>query len=336
MQAGHAFRVLALSILLVMTGAGSGLAANTCQIKIGMSGALDPKKSEEFIWAQSFADIMKEGGCKVVYYPNSSLGGSAVRMEAAMLGLLEVNFTGSEDLKFYSPYIEASDLPFLFDSNDMFDRFLLKTDFLDKVNKTTRQKGIRVVDVTLGGGMSGLFTARTPVANLKSASQLHIRAMGKVQARVLQSWNVPAVHVAWEEVSQALQTGIVDGYINPPIIAVMYGHQGQLDYFTDLRIWPSSRFVTISEKWYQGLSAQDKALVTRAIDHARHVNRAWNKSFESESYELLRNAGIEIIPLPSEVRQDFRKASETLYLRDAAQAVLTDITTMLDQVRERP
>lgn len=336
MRAWIPSRIILMAFLVILCGVDSIAAGSKKIIKIGMSDTMDPKRSDEFIWASAFADIMKEGGYDVIYYPTSSIGGEPVRIEATMLGLLEVNFAGSEELKFYSSYIEASDLPFLFDSNEMFDRLLLRTDFLNKVNNTTVPNGIRVVDTSMGGGMSGIFTARIPVDDFRKVSQLHIRAMGKVQARVLEAWKTPAVHVAWEEVSQALQTGIVDGYINPPIIAVMYGHQRQLNYFSDLRIWPSARFVTISENWYRQLSVQDKSLLTKAVKNARKRNRIWNLSAESEAYELLRNSEIKIIAPSRSVRQAFRKASENLYARGDSRNIVLDMIKMADQVRELP
>ncbi len=333
MAKNYLARVFMALFLATMPGDNPVYADNVKHIKIGMSASLDPVRSEEFIWARGFTDVMKDGGFSTTYYPNGSFGGESIRVEASMLGLLELNFVGSEELKFYSAYVEASDLPFLFDSNRMFDRFLTQTDFLEKVNHTSVPHGIRLLDATLGGGMSGIFTARLPVNSLEILSRLHMRAMGKIQARVYEAWGVGSAHVAWEEVSQALQTGIVDGYLNPPSVAIMYGHQGQLDYFSDLRIWPAVRFVIVSEKWYQSLTETDRHLLRRAVDNARKQNRAWNQQAEEDAYRLLSRSNIQIIRVPPGVRADFRNASEPIYQSAKDQKVKSDIVNMAEQAR---
>ena len=93
-------------------------------------------------------------------------------------------------------------------------------------------------------------------------NKFRIRAMSNEQLDWVKAWGGAGTQVAWEEVPQALQTGIADGYINPPVVAVLFGHGGQLDYFTDLEISPSIRVVVFSEAWYQGCRRRSELWLT--------------------------------------------------------------------------
>ena len=69
--------------------------------------------------------------------------------------------------------------------------------------------------------MSGLFTARTPIHEIADVERLRLRAMGRLDLLMIEALGASGVQVAWEEVPQALQTGIAQGYFNPPLAPVL-------------------------------------------------------------------------------------------------------------------
>ena len=132
---------------------------------------------------------------------------------------------------------------------------------------------------------------------------------------------------------QALQTGIADGYINPPIVAILFGHGGQLDYFTDIAMSPSVRVVVFSEHWYQGLSAADRAAVDRAVELAGLANRAWTVRAVEREFALLNSIGIEVVQLTEQEREGFRAPLLPTYKKMVNPETLKQIERYMQQTR---
>ena len=133
---------------------------------------------------------------------------------------------------------------------------------------------------------------------------------------------------------QALQTGIADGYLNPPIVAVQFGHGAQLDFFTDLRLQVSMRTAVMSEQWYQGLDAGKQRAADRAVKQARNAVRVWNTTAQLTEIQMLQDVGIEVITLSESERARFRERLMPLYETTVSSQVLHQIMELVNLVRE--
>lgn len=314
-------------LLAVALAAADGAAAEP--VRIGLSATADPVTSGTWVWADAFAKRLGAAGIETRIYPNSSIGAEVVRTEQVLLGLLPVNVAGSQEVEMLSPLFKGLELPFLFDSNEQLMALLERTAFLDRVNRQTLEHGMRVVAFAYTGGMEGLFTVGRPVRRPEDLVNLRLRAVTSQQLDYFEAWGSAGTQVAWEEVPQALQTGIADGYLNPPIVAVMFGHSAQLDYFTDLRLSPSMRTVVVSEQWYANLDAGRKAAVDDAIRHASKVNREWSRTAAATGFERLRAAGIEVIRLTEAERDAFRERLVPLYATLVSDDVRREVERLL-------
>jgi TRAP-type C4-dicarboxylate transport system substrate-binding protein len=146
---------------------------------------------------------------------------------------------------------------------------------------------------------------------------------------LLAAWQVRGVRVAWEEVAQALQTGMVDAYLNPPIVAVMFGHGNVIDYFTDLRMGPSARVIVASRRWYESLSPEMRAAFDAGVQEARAANRRWAANAMQRERALLEKAGIEWIEMEPADREEWRgltrKIERTRWETPEAEARLREL-----------
>ncbi|MEM1145906.1 MAG: TRAP transporter substrate-binding protein [Pseudomonadota bacterium] len=299
-----------------------------------MSSSADPESSGVFIWVQAFVAELERAGIEAIVYPSSTLGSEIVRSQQVLLGLLEVNVTGTQEIEIYSDLIAAFELPFLFSGNHEPDALFHHTDYRDALNRDTVPHGIRVADLAMIGGMTGIFTARAPVETLEDVSSFRLRAMVSDQIDWVESWGGSATKVAWEEVPQALQTGIADGYINPPIVAYLFGHGGQLDYFTDLAIVPSVRVIVFSETWYQSLSPTERDAVDEAVVRARAANRNWVQQTVKSELALLESIGIDVIQLSPPERDKFRAPLLSSYQTKVDPITLNTINQYIRQARQ--
>lgn len=305
-------------------------------MRISMASNRDAERSGVYVWLQAFAEEMHKAGYDVRIYPNSVLGREQDRTELVELGLIEVNDSGALEVGAFSPLFQSISLPFLFDDYAHFDRFLHGTDFLNLVNRDTTRHGIRVIDVAFLGGMSGIFNSRRPITRLEDMHGLRLRAMDNTDLVIQNSWNVAGTQVSWEEVSQALQTGVAEGYINPPLVPIIFGHARTLRYFTNILLMPATRTIVVSEQWYSRQTPVQRAAFDRAVKIARAANRHWTDNIQARELSMLATAQVAVTtPKPAE-RDRFVRQTRSIYDQIIPSASVNTALELANQARRLP
>jgi TRAP-type C4-dicarboxylate transport system substrate-binding protein len=313
---------------------GGGLRSD---IKVGMSTPADALHNGAYAWVAACIAVLEEAGLTTRVYPNSAIGGERERTIQTQMGLLELNLTGNDEVNRWSPLSYASARPFLVDSYAHMDRFLDQTPYLERISADLAPHGLRLVDYVYTGSMVGLFTRGRPVRNLDDMRALRLRVLSAADMDLLHAWDVRGVQVAWEEVAQALQTGMVDAYLNPPNIAPLFGHGSVLDYFTDLRMGPAARLVVASTRWLDSLGARDRDVLELAFAAGRAANRSWIRDTIARDRARLEEIGIEWVVPTAEQRHEWVEASEAIHTgRWEDPAVTTEFLQWLDETREGP
>lgn len=289
------------------------------------------------VWVSAFVASIEAGGISSRVFPNSTIGGERERLLQTQMGLLTVNVTGGDEIARWSPMAAASARPFLMDSYDHYGRVLTTTRYLETISDDLAPYGLRLIDFAYTASMVGLFTRGSPVRRVAELRPLRLRVLSEADMHLLRGWNVRGVQVAWEEVAQALQTGIVDAYLNPPNVAPMFGHGSVLDYFTDLRMGPAVRPIVVSLTWFDSLSAADRRIVEHGLAMARQANRAWAAEAEKNDRENLEKTGIEWISLTAEERGTWIEASRRIEPSSWEEPSTTEIyLSWVDACRPEP
>lgn len=305
-----AFRRL---IQATAVAAGVMLAAPAmAQIKVALDSPPDLQGSGSYVWAHAFVESLKAAGMPAEEFQRGALGGDDELFDQVSQGLLEVSMsplgiTGSIDSTIY-----GLRLPYFFDNMEQVDKALYEGGMLAAINEKTTPKGVRVLGVNTVGQGSGIFNSKKPVEKVEDMAGLRMRALDESQIDLFKAWGSTGTIVAWAEVPNALQTGVADGYLNPPVVPLLFGHTDFLKFFTDAEVSPSLRITIVSENWYSGLSEEDRKKVDAAADAANKANREWLKT-QAPVYDKLEAAGVKISRLTPEARAAFLKASQPVY-----------------------
>jgi TRAP-type C4-dicarboxylate transport system substrate-binding protein len=281
-------------------------------VKIGLSTPANFQDNGVFVWIKTCSDLLQQAGFGVRIYPNSTIGGEHERISQMQLGLLDINATGGDEIARWSPMAAAGARPFLVNSYDHMSRLIADTPYIEAISADLRKQGLELIDFAYTASMVGLFTHNTPVHNLADLQKLRLRVLSEADFSLLRAWQVRGVKVAWEEVAQALQTGIVDAYLNPPNIATMFGHGTVLDYFSDLRMGPASRLLVASTRWLDSLTSIQRDELQGIFLQARAANRDWARDREALDRQRLEKTGIEWISLTEENRNGWVEASKAI------------------------
>jgi TRAP-type C4-dicarboxylate transport system substrate-binding protein len=292
--------------------AAPSLAADS--VKVALDSPADLNGSGSYVWAHAFTTYLNDHGMKAEEFQRGALGGDDELLDQVSQGLVEVAMAPLKSAGGLNNLIYGLYLPYFFSDLDEVDKALYDGGMLATINDGTTTKGVRVLAVDSVGLGSGIFNTKHPVNSMSDLSDLRMRALDESQIELFAAWGTTGTIVSWAEVPNALQTGVADGYINPAFVPLMFGHTDFIKYFTDAQVSPSVRIAIASEDWYEGLSDEQRKIVDDAVAAADKANRDWAKSPDRDAdMDKLREAGVEVAELTKEARDEFVKASETVY-----------------------
>ena len=266
-------------------------------VKIALNGVNDPETNAEAAFIQGFEAALEGTGFTVSVFPSDTLGSERERFDQIAQGLLEVNLATASTPYGMSPIMRGIALPFLFESADEMDRVLAETDLLERMNAPLLPNGIRLVGVTYIGMPLGFHNRERAITRMEHLQGLRFRALNAEQLAYIEALGASGTIVAWAEVANAIQTGIADGYLNPPNSAIRTGHTEFLRHFTQAEITPSTRIVLISEDWYDMLTPEEQGQIDAAIAAGIAANRAWIDDWAGIVEDRHRAAGVTLSEL---------------------------------------
>ncbi|MEC9344530.1 MAG: TRAP transporter substrate-binding protein DctP, partial [Pseudomonadota bacterium] len=165
--------------------------------------------------------------------------------------------------------------------------------------------GVRIAALAGLGGPVGIFNTKKPIETIDDLQGLRLRAIDASQSAVLDAWGAASVVIDMPEFTTSVQRGLVDGYVNPPIVALIFKQTEFLKYYTNAKAGMPFRSVLMSNDWYEGLGEEDRATVDAALKVANDNNRKWSYAAAEKELEMLEQAGVTVTELTPEARAEF-------------------------------
>ena len=275
------------------------------------------KASEKF---KELAEKYTGGKVKIEVYPNSTLYKDKEELEALQLG--SVQMLAPSNSKFGPLGIrefEVFDLPYILPD--------LKT--LRKV--TEGPLGLRLLKLLDSKGITGLAYWDNGFKQMSANKKLvtpadyqgvkfRIQSSRVLQAQFKALSSLPQV-MAFSEVYQALQTGVVDGQENTwSNIYTQKMHEVQ-KYITETNHGYIGYVVIVNKKFWDDLPADIRDQLSKAMKEATDFNNAQSQKENDDALAEIKKGGkSEIIKLTPEQDEAMRKAMEPVY-KDAASRV---------------
>ncbi|WP_448030294.1 TRAP transporter substrate-binding protein [Bradyrhizobium liaoningense] len=312
---------IAASIAALALGlAGPASAQSPIIIKFSHVVATDTPKGKGAEKFKELAEKYTGGKVKVEVYPNSTLYKDKEELEALQLG--SVQMLAPSNSKFGPLGIrefEVFDLPYILPD--------LKT--LRKV--TEGPLGTKLLKLLDAKGITGLAYwdngFKQMSANKKLVSpadyqgvKFRIQSSRVLQAQFKALSSLPQV-MAFSEVYQALQTGVVDGQENTwSNIYTQKMHEVQ-KYITETNHGYIGYVVIVNKKFWDDLPADIRDQLTKAMKEATAFSNAQSQKENDDALAEIKKSGkSEIIKLTPEQNEAMRKAMEPVY-KDAASRI---------------
>ncbi|MGE0734225.1 MAG: TRAP transporter substrate-binding protein [Alphaproteobacteria bacterium] len=300
-------RVAALGVLV------AGTAASAQEVKLALDSRPDKATSGSYVFADALVEALKASGWQIKVLPVNSIGGEAERLDQTSQGLLEINQADFGRAGQINKLAFGFGLPYVFETIEHLDKAEAQGKLLEKINAGMTPKGVRLVALMAVGGSVGIFNTKREITKPEDLKGLRLRALDQNQLKLFEAWGANGVVIAMPEVATALQTGTADGYLNPPFVPFIFGHQTILKYYTSAKVLQPLRSVLVSEDWYKKLAADKKKQFDAAVVKATAANRAWVANSDKAAYVQLEKAGIKITELSPAARQKFQDLSKPAY-----------------------
>ena len=293
----------ALSAVALSTLTATAFAQAPIVIKFSHVVAPDTPKGKG---AQRFKELVEQrsaGKIKVEVYPNSQLYKDKEELEALQLGSVQML---APSLAKFGPLgvkeFEVFDLPFLFKDADAF-------------RNTTATLGVELFKKLEGKGITGLaywdngfhiMSANKPlhgVADFKGL-KLRIQSSKVLDAQMRALGAIPQV-MAFSELYQALQTGVVDGTEGVPSnfwTQKVYEVQKHMSISNHGHL---AYAVIINKKFFDGLPADLRGVVESSIKDATTYANAIASAENATALDKIKASGKTTVytPTPAEINE---------------------------------
>ena len=230
-------------------------------------------------------DQMTNGELDVQAYHSRQLGDARQNVENIRNGSIAFTSVSIANLSQVIPAMDMFSLPYIF-KNDAHYWYCIQHPNIDKFMAQLESKGIKRISWITSGARS-LFTQKavnTP-ADLKGQK---IRVMASpVMINTMKALGANGVPVAWGELYNALQTGVVDGAENNPPSLISMKFYEVSKYFTLDEHMRIPDVIIVSTKVYNKLTKSQQAAIDRAAIEATHFMRgAWLVSRQTSLNQL--------------------------------------------------
>ena len=277
-------------------------------IKFSHVVATDTPKGQAAERFKQLAEKATNGRVKVEVYPNSQLYKDKEELEALQLGAVQM--LAPSRAKFGplgGKEFEAFDLPYIFPSKTALYN-VTEGEIGKSLLKKLEPKGITGLAFWDNGFkvMSANKPLRAP-ADFKGL-KMRIQSSKVLDAQMRALGANPQV-LAFSEVYQALQTGVVDGTENPP--SNMYTqkmHEVQ-KYVTVSNHGYLGYAVIVNKKFWDGLPADIRTALDKAMREATTFEKAIAQRDNDMALDAIKKAGkTEIYTLSVKEQAEWRKA----------------------------
>ena len=277
-------------------------------IKFSHVVATDTPKGQAAERFKQLAEKATNGKVKVELYPNSQLYKDKEELEALQLGAVQML---APSLAKFGPLgvkeFEAFDLPYIFPTKTALYN-VTEGEIGKSLLKKLEPKGITGLAYWDNGFK--VMSANKPLHNPADFKGLKMRIQSsKVLDAQMRALGANPQVLAFSEVYQALQTGVVDGTENPP--SNMYTqkmHEVQ-KHVTVSNHGYLGYAVIVNKKFWDGLPPEIRAQLEKAMREATTFEKAIAQRDNDQALDAIKKAGkTQIYTLTVQEQAEWRKA----------------------------
>ncbi len=282
----------AVSALALSSAPTPVLAQDVLNLKLGHI------QSEQDLWhlgAQKFKEELEKrsnGAITLTIYPNSTLGGDRDLVEGMQMGTVDFGLIAGV-LGNFAPSIQLLELPYLFKSQDEFNKVVKGKIGEEIAGKVVETANVRILDWWERG--SRQVTANKPINGIDDLKGLKIR-VPEIPAMVT-TWRAIGANptpMAWSEVYTGLEQGVISAQENP--IPFIFG--GRINEVQSNLSFTNHKYeyvtLSISEMRWKQLTPEQQKIVVEAANAATAFENEQVRTKTDEMLKKMEAAGLKV------------------------------------------
>ncbi len=269
-----------------------------------MAATANPTGSLHAVALEKFKEIVEkesEGKVRVNLFLGGSMGSEQANVKQLRDSEIHVSVLAAGNLTPFAPAATINILPYLFPKIDDAYTLLGNKEYVSELGDAVAAQSKTRPLGWLIGGYRVLTNSKHPVTKMDELDGLKIRVPKvRIQLDSFRAWGVEPHPLAWSETFNALQQGVADGQENPHSINQDQKFWEVQKYITDVHymLWVGP--LLVSEKWFQRLPENTKALVQKAATEACKYEWEWVAAQNQRALDNCIKHGMELNELTDE------------------------------------
>jgi len=259
---------------------------------------------------------------------NGELGVEADYVTFLQQGVaIDYTIMAPSNMATFAPSIPLMDMPFLFRDQAQWEA-VLSSDVLKPLEDELLEKADIMVIGYTGGGVRNIIS-NAPIQNLEELNGFKMRVMGApIQAQIFSALTAAPSAIAYHEVYNAIQTGVIAGFENEAASIQNLKFYEVAPYLTLTRHAITVRPIVMSGKTFRNLPEDLQAAVLEAGDEAGAFGRELESREDAEKLQEMVDAG-QLTVLEFEGRDELLKMVVPVQDAYAESLGATDLLTAI-------
>jgi TRAP-type transport system periplasmic protein len=258
-------------------------------------------------------DIETQTGGRVQFkiYPGGVQGDDYTVLRKMRIGQLQGGAVAASSLTRFYPDLQIYSLPLKFHTNEEVD--FVRHHMDDRIIDGLARSG--VVSFALAEtGFAYLLSVR-PVNSLADLQNMKMWVPDgdPVAAKIIQSFGISPIPLHVTDVLAALQTGLVDAVMIPPLVALALQWHNQVHYMLDVPLVYTYSTMMLDKKEFDGIASEDQRVVETVMSRLFEEVDSATRTDNTAAYQALLNQGIRrTTPDPAQLKEWRDQAEVTI------------------------
>ena len=294
---------MALALLLL------SLSAHSLTIKMG---CMAPSGSP---WGRALHELaaswhrITDGQVSLKLYLGGIAGDESDMIRKIRIGQLQGAAVTSIGLNDITPDVLTLNIPFLIRNDREFSYVLDKAG--PSLESSIEEKGFKVLAWSFTGWVQ-LFS-RNPVVYPRDLRGQKLGIPSK-DAAVINGWRAmgfDAFTLSMADLMVGLQSGMVDAYYSPPLVAAAFQWFSVGNHMSLLKILPVYGGIIIDARAWDRIPEKYKPALEETVLEAERSFSTETNSLEEKAFEVMKRHGLKVHPVPEDAEKEWRELMES-------------------------
>ena len=265
-------------------------------------------------------------------YPGGVLGDEPDMIKKLRIGQLQAVALPGSGLSHLEPAVSCLQIPMMIQSYEELD--YIRDRIAPRLEKLLDQKGY----VVLNWGDAGWvhFFTKTPATKLDDIRKMKLFTMaGDADALELyQSAGFRPVPLATTDMLPALQTGLIDAFDVPPLLAMLNQWFGVANYMIDVKWAPLVGATVVSRQTWERIAETIRPEMLEAARGAGNRLRGEIRKMGDDAVAAMKKRGLNVITPDAATRADWRRQAEDAYPKLRGRLVAAELFDEVKRLRD--